>query len=62
MFKSGDEIIVEVDSKESKLLVKKKSDGKTVDINLKHISEGDWKDLYFCVNMNSIGDKVQLLG
>ena len=54
--------MVEVDAKENKLIIKKKSDNKSVDINLKHIAENDWKDLYFCVNLNSVGDKVQLLG
>ena len=42
--------------------MKKKSDGKSVEISLKHIPEADWKELYFCVTMNSVGDKVQLLG
>lgn len=62
LFKSGDEITVEVDSKQNRLLLKKKNDTKNVEINLKHIAEIDWKDLYFCVNLSSVGDKVQLLG
>lgn len=61
-FKSGDEMIVEVDAKDSKLIVKKKNDSKAVDISLKHISETDWKELYYCVNLGSTGDKVQFLG
>ena len=62
VFKAGDEIIIEVDSKESRLVVKKKNDSKSADISLKHLSASDWKELYFCVGMNSVGDKVQLLG
>lgn len=36
-FKTGDELGLEVDAKESRLVVKKKSDSKSVEISLKHI-------------------------
>lgn len=43
-------------------MIKKKNDHKTVEISLKHISEADWKELYYCVNLGSTGDKIQFLG
>ena len=55
-------MIVEVDAKENRLVVKKKSDSKSAEISLKHIPEAEWKELYFCVTLSSVGDKVQLLG
>jgi len=61
-FKANEEICLEVDAKENKLIIaKKKNDNKVTEISLKHLSEMDWKELYFCVGMNSVGDKVQLL-
>ena len=42
--------------------MKKKNDSnKVAEITLKHLAEGDWKDLYVCANMNSVGDKVQIV-
>jgi len=26
-----------------------------------HLSKNDWKEVYLCVNMNSIGDKIQII-
>ena len=41
--------------------MKKKQETKFHDLNLKHLSEGDWKDLYFCVSLHQANDKVQVL-
>jgi hypothetical protein len=43
-------------------VTRKKNETKSTEISLKHIGEADWKELFFCVSLNSVGDKVQLLG
>ena len=61
-FKANDEITVEINAKEKVLVFSKKNYAPTQNISLKHVTEIDWKELYFCVSMNGVGDKVQLIG
>lgn len=61
-FRMGDELTLEADHKESRLSLRKKNDAKNYLISLKHLSETDWEDLFFCVSFSAKDDKVQILG
>jgi hypothetical protein len=61
LFKTNDELIIEVDQPQSKLVVKKKGDPKPHELLLKILDEKDWDDLYYGVCLNGVGDKLLIL-
>jgi len=61
LFKANDELSIEVEKNQSKIVVKKKGDNKPHELLLKILDEKDWDDLYYGVCLNGVGDKVQIL-
>lgn len=63
-FEKGDEVVVCFKAKEKKLIfvhVKGGEKKKVVDVSLKSLPETSFKELEFCVVLNALGDKVEIL-